>query len=79
MTKFLLFAALFVSTNIFGQKLDGFMDVKFGSSIDVVKKAMLTKPGCRIDLEKCDTNYLYFKGVIFEQLSFLNTGSKFYK
>lgn len=79
MTKLFLIAIIFISTTSLGQTLEGFMDIKFGSSIEVVKKAMLTKPGCRIDLEKCDTNYLYFKGVMFGGRETLFISCKFFK
>ena len=60
MTKFILFAALFISTTIYGQNLDGVMSIKFGSSIDVVKKAMLARPGCFINEKRSDSSYLFF-------------------
>ncbi len=79
MTKFLLLAALLISTNIFGQKLDGFLDIKFGSSIDVVKKAMLARPGCFINEKRSDSSYLFFDGVSFAGREALFISFKFLK
>jgi len=79
MTKFLLFAALLISTNIFGQKLDGFLDIKFGSSIDVVKKVMLARPGCFINEKRSDSSYLFFDGVSFGGRETLFISFKFLK
>ena len=79
MTKFLLFATLFISTTIYGQKLDGIMNIKFGSSIDVVKKAMLARPGCFINEKRSDSSYLFFDGVNFGEREALFVSFKFYK
>ncbi len=79
MTKFLLFAAVFISTTIYGQNLDGVMSIKFGSSIDVVKKAMLARPGCFINEKRSDSSYLFFDGVNFGEREALFVSFKFYK
>ena len=65
MTKFFFIAILFISTNTFSQKLDGFLGIKFGSSIAEVKKEMLARKGCTIDLTKCDTSHLFFGDCVF--------------
>ena len=79
MTKFLLFAAVFISTTIYGQNLDGIMSIKFGSSIDVVKKAMLARPSCTINEKRSDTNRLYFNEQNFGGRETLFVLFKFYK
>ena len=79
MAKLFLIALLFASPNLIGQTLDGFMGITFGSSIDVVKNTMLAKPGSKIVTEKCDTNYLYFKGIIFGGRETLFISFKFFK
>jgi len=78
MTKFLLFAALFISINIYGQNLDGIMNVKFGSSVEIVKKEMLSRSGVTLD-NKSDTSYLLFKNVYFGGRETLFVSFKFYK
>ena len=78
MTKFLLFAVLFISTNIYGQNLDGIMNVKFGSSVEVVKKEMLSRSGVTLD-DRSDTSYLLFKKVYFGGWETLFVSFKFYK
>lgn len=79
MTKFLLFAAVLFATNAYGQNLDGIMNIKFGSSIDVVKKEMLSRPGVTFDENKSDTNYLLFKNVSFGGRETLFVSFKFFK
>lgn len=79
MMKFLLFAAVFVSTTIYGQNLDGIMNIKFGSSLGVVKKEMLARPGCFLNAERSDSNYLFFDGVSFGGRETLFVSFKFYK
>jgi hypothetical protein len=79
MTKLLFFAALFISTNLYSQNLDGIMNIKFGSSIDVVKKAMLERPTCTIDEKRSDSSYLFFNEQNFGGRETLFILFKFYK
>ena len=65
MNRILFTISLFFSTTLFGQTLEGFMGIKFGTSIEAVKKSMLSKPGCKIDLKYNDTNRIIFDGVTF--------------
>lgn len=65
MFRYLFLITLFFSVNTFGQGIEGFMGIKFGTSIDVVKKTMLSKPGCTLDNKYSDTNHLVFDGIKF--------------
>ena len=60
----LLSLFLTLSTFCFSQGLEGFLGFKFGLNADSIKKAMLLKPGCKIDQDS-KKNILIFKGVSF--------------
>ncbi len=63
--KFFLFPILFFVTSSYGQNIESFLGIKFGTSIDSVKRIMLSKPGCLIDKKNSDSTQLVFDGVKF--------------
>jgi hypothetical protein len=74
---------LSISVLSYNQTLDGFYGFKFGLTYDSIKKAMLAKPGCKIDKENTTKNVLSFKGVSFanrdvQYISFEFTSDQFY-
>jgi hypothetical protein len=79
----LLCLLLTLSTFCYSQSLEGFLGFKFGLNADSIKKAMLLKPGCKIDQENSKKNILIFKGVTFggretQFISFEFVNDKFY-
>lgn len=65
MKNFVLIFLLFVSVKSFSQTLDGFFGMKFGSSMDSIKKVMLSKPGCKFDTKNSTDDCLIFDGLKF--------------
>jgi hypothetical protein len=65
--KHLLIAFLLFMTisSINAQSIDGFFGMKFGSSVDSIKKAMLSKQGSTIESKFCTDSRLVFTGLKF--------------
>ena len=81
MNKILLFIALSFSTTLFGQTLDGFMGIKFGTPIEIVKKTLLSIKGCNLStksINEVDCYGINFKSYNTEFLQFKFIDGKFY-
>lgn len=77
MYRLLCVFVLLCSTSLFSQSLDGFMEIKFGSSPETVKKIILAKPNAELEKEHTKDNTLFFKGLTFAGREVLMIGFKF--
>ena len=75
-TILILILAIVFSLNTSSQTLDGFLGIPFGSSKEVVKKAMLLM-GSKLNLEGSDNDYLSFTGTNFAGRQTSSIGFRF--
>lgn len=64
-----IFLAFFLTICYFSysqvQNLEGFLGIKFGSSREEVKKSMLLRQDCKLDIQNSNENVLFFDNVNF--------------